>query len=115
VDLDDDQIPDLTWFGLDLGRPQWNDPGLRTLCYQLDASEDRADPAGSRLFFILNAHFEAQWVKLPTLEPSRGWSRIVDTSLASGDDFREPGREVPIEPPDHYIANPRSTVILLGG
>jgi glycogen operon protein len=113
VDLDDDHVPDLAWFGVDLGRPQWNDPNVRTLCYQLDANEDRSDPETHRLFFILNAHFESQWVKLPILEPGRGWSRIIDTSLASGEDFRAAGREVPIDPPDHYIANPRSTVVLL--
>ena len=113
-DLDDDRVPDLIWFGVDLGWPAWQDPDVRTLCYQLDAGEEPADPTGSRLLFILNAHWELQWVKLPALEAGRGWSRIIDTSLPSGEDFREAGHEVPIEPPDHYLANPRSTVILLG-
>ena len=53
-------------------------------------------------------------MKLPALEPGSAWSRIVDTSLPSGEDFRDAGQEVPIDPPDHYIANPRSTVVLLG-
>src|SRR5580765_326445 len=57
-DLDDDQVPDLTWFAPDLGRPQWDNPDVRTLCYQLDASEDGTDTDVTRLFFILNAHFE---------------------------------------------------------
>jgi isoamylase len=113
-DLDDDGVPDLTWFGVDLGWPPWHDPNARTLCAQLDASEDPADPTGTRLFFIYNAHWEVQWVKLPALEPGLAWSRLIDTSLARGEDFREAGREVPIDPPDHYIANPRSTVVLLG-
>lgn len=112
-DLDDDQVPDLTWFAPDLGRPQWQDARVQTLCYQLDASEDGPDPGVSRLFFILNAHFEPQWVRLPLLEPGRGWYRAIDTSLPSGEDFAEIGQETPIEPPDHYIANPRSTVVLL--
>jgi isoamylase len=112
LDLDADRVPDLEWFGPDLDRPRWNDPGLRTLCYQLDAAEGPGAVPGRRLFFILNGNFEAQWVKLPPV--SGGWSRIIDTSLPSGEDFREAGREVPIDPPDHYIANPRSTVVLLG-
>ena len=58
-------VPDLTWFAPDLGRPKWDDANVRTLCYQLDASEDGADLGVDRLFFILNAHFESQWVKLP--------------------------------------------------
>jgi isoamylase len=113
-DLDDDAVPELTWFGVDLGWPPWHDPNARTLCFQLDAGVLPPDPRATRLFFILNAHWELQWVKLPALEPGCGWSRIVDTSLPSGEDFREAGQEVPIDPPDHYIANPRSTVVLLG-
>jgi len=35
-------------------------------------------------------------------------------SLKSGEDFLDPGQEMPIGPPDHYLANPRSTVVLLG-
>src|SRR5262249_59181727 len=66
-DLDDDQVPDLAWFGLELDRPNWNDASLRTLCYQLDASEDGADLGVERLFFILNAHFDPPCVNLPPL------------------------------------------------
>ena len=113
-DLDDDQVPDLTWFAPDLGPPQWQDAGVRTLCYQLDASEEGSDVEVERLFFILNSNVEAQWVKLPSLESGHTWNRAIDTSLPRGADFAEPGQETLIDPPDHYIANPRSTVVLLG-
>ncbi|MBZ5515119.1 MAG: glycogen debranching protein GlgX [Acidobacteriia bacterium] len=112
-DLDADGIPDLTWFAPDGGEPRWGDETARTLCYQLDTSEDGAQLDVDRLFFILNAYFEPQWVKLPPLGPSRCWSRAIDTSLPSGADFADPGKEIPIDPPDHYIANPRTTVVLL--
>jgi glycogen operon protein len=112
-DLDADGIPDLTWYAPDGGEPRWQDENARTLCYQLDASEDGARMEVDRLFFILNAHFEPQWVKLPPLPPSRRWRRAIDTSLAVGADFAETGQEVPIDPPEYYIANPRSTVVLL--
>jgi hypothetical protein len=39
---------------------------------------------------------------------------VVDTSLPPGEDFAEAGREVPLDPPDRYIATSRSTVLLLG-
>jgi glycogen operon protein len=113
-DLDADRVPDLAWFAPDLGRPSWHDPNVRTLCYQLDASEEQSNVERARLFFALNAHFEPQWVRLPPLDAGARWYRIVDTSLPSGPDFMEPGREVPIDPSDHYIANPRNTVVLLG-
>jgi glycogen operon protein len=113
-DLDADRVPDLDWFAPDLGRPRWNDPDLRTLCYQLDASEEGPESTKVRLFFVLHAHFEPRGVKLPPLDPGQRWHRIIDTSLPAGQDLLEPGREVPLDPPDHYVANPRSTVVLVG-
>jgi len=78
-DLDDDQVKDLTWFAPDSGRPKWDDASLRTLCYQLDASEDGADLGVERLCFILNSHFDPQWVKLPPLGSGRVWHRAKST------------------------------------
>jgi glycogen operon protein len=112
-DLDADDVPDLTWFSADLGTPQWQDANARSLCFQLDASEDGFDLGVDRLFFVLNAQQDPQWIKLPPLESGGGWHRAIDTSLPAGEDFADPGREISLNPSDHYIANPRSTVVLL--
>jgi isoamylase len=112
-DLDADGIPDLEWFAPDGGQPRWQDKDARTLCYQLDSSDEGVQLDVDRLFFILNAHYESQWVTLPPPGPSRSWYRAIDTSLPSGADFAEPGMEIRIDPPDHYIINPRTTVVLL--
>jgi glycogen operon protein len=112
TDLDDDGVPDLKWFGLDGGDPRWNDTEARTLCVQLDSGPDRR-LAVKRLFFILNAHFQSQWVNLPPLGPALTWRRAIDTSLPAGQDFSEAGSEILLDPADHYIASPRSTVVLL--
>jgi hypothetical protein len=53
-------------------------------------------------------------VKLPPLEAGYQWHRMIDTNLPSGEDFMELGQEVRLDPQDHYLANPRSTVVLLG-
>jgi len=113
VDLDDDKVPDLSWFGLDLKPPHWTDANGRTLCYQLDASEDASNAGAQRLFFILNADAQTQWVDLPALDANASWYRAVDTSLPAGEDFAETGGEIVIDPSDHYIANGRSVVVLL--
>ena len=114
-DLDCDGVPDLTWFAPDGGPPVWDDPERRTLCYQLDASEDPSDPrAGRRLFLILHAGDQIGPVSLPKLDGPLAWHRLVDTSLAAGEDFLERGSEVHLEPADRYLVNPRSTVVLLG-
>jgi glycogen operon protein len=112
-DLDDDGLPDLTWYSTTLGTPDWQDPNARTVCVQLDASEDGTVRNTERLFFIFNGDYELQRVALPPLEAERHWYRSIDTSLAAGEDFVETGHEVEIEPVDHYLANPRSTVLLL--
>ena len=64
------------------------------------------------MFFILNGHYEPQWITLPQLGADRGWHRSIDTSLPSGEDFLEAGQEIEIDPADHYMVNPRSTVVL---
>ena len=113
ADLDDDSVPDLSWWAPDLGRPKWDDETARTLCVQLDASEDGIDAPVERLFFILNADVVSRWVTLPPLGARLRWHRAVDTSLPSGEDFAEAGHEILLNPSDHYIANSRSTVVLL--
>jgi glycogen operon protein len=113
-DLDADHIPDMAWFGNDLGRPNWEDPELRTLCYQLDGGEEESELGHYHLFFILNADFHLQFICLPEPGEGRKWYRVIDTSLKKGDDFLDTDREVLIDPPDHYLANPRSTVVLIG-
>ena len=112
-DLDDDGVDDLTWFAPDLGAPRWHDASSRTVCWQLDASEDGSALDVSRLFFVLNSSHEPQWVKLPSVQSGRAWHRAIDTGLPSGEDFAEPGQEIELNPPDHYIVKGRSTVLLL--
>jgi len=111
-DLDADGVPDLKWFGTDGSDPRWNNPEARTLCVQLDSGSDNG-LAVRRLFFILNAHFQTQRVALPSLGPSLTWHRAIDTSLPAGQDFSDPGTEVRLDPPDFYLVNARSTVVLL--
>jgi len=83
------------------------------VCEQLDASEDGSNVGVDRLFLIYNGDYQQQWVKLPQLADNRGWHRAVDTSLPSGDDFLDAGQEIALDPRDHYLVNPRSTVVLL--
>ena len=114
-DLDDDHIPDFSWFGTNGdGGLHWNDPEARTVCVQLDATTEHGELTGERLFFIYNAHFASQKVNLPPLDGGALWRRAIDTSLAAGADFAEDGKEIVLDPSDHYIANARSTVVLIG-
>jgi glycogen operon protein len=112
-DLDDDGVPDLTWFSPNLMTPAWQDANARTVCMQLDASEDGSKCAVQRLFFVFNGDYQPQQVELPRLPDGLAWHRALDTSLAGGDAFLDAGREVKIDPANHYLVNPRSTIVLL--
>jgi len=112
-DLHDDRLPALTWFGTDLGAPLWNDPDARTICVRLDGATAPSDAGDYLLFVIMNADPESQWVQLPAPRDGKRWRRVADTSLPAGTDVMDAGSEVPIDPADHYIASPRSTVILV--
>jgi glycogen operon protein len=113
-DLNANHIPDISWFGKDLGTPDWGDPECRTLCYRLDGSEESSEDGDYQLFLILNADYTPQSIRLPDLHVGKRWYRLIDTSLKSGEDFLDPGQEMPVDPSDRYPANPRSTVVLLG-
>jgi glycogen operon protein len=114
ADLDANNIPDLSWFGRDLQPPDWLDPELRTICLHLNGGEEQSDVGQYFLYMILNADFHMQSVKIPPVPNGTCWYRVVDTSLPPGEDFLETGHEIPLDPADRYLVNPRSTVVLLG-
>jgi hypothetical protein len=92
----------------------WGDPEARLLCYRLDGGETRSDLGEYYLFIILNEDFNLRRVDVPKLREGMSWRRVIDTSLPSGEDFLDGGKEVVLDPSDFYLANPRSTVLLLG-
>jgi glycogen operon protein len=112
-DLDADNIPDITWLGMDLGRLPWSDPELRTICCMLDGGETPSSEGKYLLFLILNGDWRAQKIRLPGPLGGRPWRRILDTSLPRGQEIADVGQEVVIDPPGFYLASPRSTILLL--
>ncbi len=78
----------------------------------LDGAEARSAAGDYQLFLVLNSDYRAQSVKLPILDGKK-WFRVIDTSLGNGEDFMGDGNEVMLDPPGIYMANPRSTVVLI--
>jgi len=114
ADCGSNDVPDLLWFCADRPEVPWADPEVRTLSYQLDGSEEPSELGDYRLFFILNGGHDLQRANVPPLDAKKKWYRVVDTSLPAGEDFKVPGREMLLDPCDHYLINPRSTVVLIG-
>jgi len=112
-DMDTDGVPDISWFDANLSNPQWDDGEARLLCYRLDGGEVPSDLGTYYLFIILNADFNQRRVAIPPVRDGMRWQRVIDTSLPSGNDFLETGKEIVLDPADFYLVNPRSTVLLL--
>jgi isoamylase len=114
LDLDADSIPDLSWYGTDRQPPNWHDSEVRAICMLLDGGEEQSRAGRYFLFLIYNADYRLQPVNIPPPPHATRWYRVVDTSLPAGEDFLATGEEILLNPADCYLANPRSTVVLLG-
>lgn len=112
-DLDADSVPEFSRFGTDLTQPQWDNPECRTICYRLDGGAVASAAGDYSLLIILNADHQLQPVQIPPADGAKRWYRAIDTSLASGEDCLDAGTEILLNPPDLYLVNPRSTVLLL--
>jgi isoamylase len=108
-----DSRPDIQWYGKDLDRPSWTDPEARTLAYQLDGAEADKGAGDYLVFVILNADWREQTVRIPEPGGTRTWRRVADTSLPDGQDFVDERQQAALDPADHYVVQPRSTVVLL--
>jgi glycogen operon protein len=96
----------ISWHGTKVGDPDWTGQS-RTLAFQLHSWQGRPD-----LLVLFNACWEWQKFSLPPHGGQWRWKRLVDTNLPEPHDIVEENDAVPLRPADHYIAAPRSTVIL---
>ena len=99
-------LRDVTWHGVRLEEPGWDDPMCSVLSFTVAAFADEAD-----LHVILNMYDLGLDFELPRLERRR-WARAIDTARPSPEDILEPGSEVPVEG-DRYHAWGRSVVVLI--
>jgi glycogen operon protein len=134
--------PQLRWFGPDGGAPRWDDAESRTVGLFIEPARrppglapvslgfppaapttaltaapatapSSAPPARYALFIIAHAGGALQSMALPAPPPGTHWHRVIDTSLPDGSDILAAADEVPIQPPDAYLMNERSVVVLL--
>ncbi|HWI40553.1 MAG TPA: hypothetical protein VNX25_03605, partial [Verrucomicrobiae bacterium] len=107
---DDGMVCDITWHGLDLSEPLWNDAATRTIGIQLFPEEGSGF---RRLFFILNADEQAKNVAVPKLEEGLCWYVVLDTSREDGSDFLPPGSRECTGRRSTFLAEARSTIVLI--
>jgi len=75
--------PQVTWHGVKLNQPEW-DGASHSLAMELAAAD------GEHVFVMLNAYWEPLDFELPPLAHGSRWARMIDTSLASPQDFSAP-------------------------
>jgi glycogen operon protein len=105
--------PDIAWFGPSLEPPAWNDPEARTIALLLNGAAEASAAGDYLLYLIANADARPQRVLIPAPPAGMEWFRVIDTSLPSGEDFLDAGREVPLGAAEAYVASPLSGAVLL--
>jgi glycogen operon protein len=99
-------IPDIAWHGVRPGEPPWHDPQARVLAVTIAGSErDEED-----LHAVFNMSDDTIDAPLPAIA-GRRWHLVLDTALASPQDIARPEEQTATEG-DHYVAQPRSVVVL---
>jgi glycogen operon protein len=99
-------LPDVTWHGERLNEPPWHDGDARLLAFTLAGVRAEEAP----LHIILNLSDAARTVAVPALA-GYVWRRAVDTAFASPQDIMRPEQQTAVDG-DHYLAQPRSVVVL---
>ncbi len=104
--VDESGEPDVSWHGIDLDTPLWNDPDARVLAYTLTATGDEE----ADLHVILNLSDRRVGMELPP--PRKGhWQLAIDTGLASAQDSAAQGGQIAVTG-SRYPARARSVIVL---
>ncbi len=101
-------MPDITWHGKELGRPEWDDPKSRILGFTLAGVEKGEEHIHAIINMDPERDFEA---KLPQLPGQGHWYRAVDTSLEPPDDIVRPEKQ-PVVDGFSYLVPARTIVVL---
>ena len=80
-------LPDVSWHGVKLNLPGWDDPNARVLAYTLGG--ERGDPD---LHVMLNMFWQPLDFQVPVV-PGRQWTKAIDTAAPSPQDIAGPGTE----------------------
>lgn len=98
--------PDITWHGIKLHTPLWNDPGARLLAFTLTATSDEEVD----LHVMLNLSDRKVSMEIPPAR-SGDWHLAIDTGLRSPQDSAPPGQQTTAAG-KKYPTQARSVVVL---
>jgi len=99
-------LPDISWHGMHLNEPLWNDPVARVLGFTLGATSDQE----ADIHVFLNMSEGEVPVELPRVK-GKGWCLAVDTYLPTPRDLVDPERQILYRKRRPYPARARSVVV----
>lgn len=100
-------LADITWHGIKINSPGWNDSQARVLAFTLGAFEkDQPD-----IHVMMNMYWEPVEFEIPDVQ-GRRWYKSIDTAMPSPRDIIEKGKELLITDGNFKVL-PRSIVILI--
>jgi glycogen operon protein len=98
-------FPDVTWHGIKLNEPLWNNPGAQILAYTLGRQREREED----LHIVFNMSDQGVEMPLPSLS-GRTWHRAIDTGQPSSGDIFEPSDQPRIKE-SFYRVSSHSVVV----
>ncbi len=98
-------IPDVSWHGLKLNQPQWDDPQAQFLAFTLCAVQH----SDAHLHIMINMSSESIKTSLPT-HSHRTWYPAINTALISPRDIIPPSQQTPYRGSTLSVAG-RSVVV----
>lgn len=104
--LNESGVKDISWHGVQLDTPGWDDPNGRTLAFTLGGINKEAD-----IHIMMNMYWEALEFEIPIIK-NKKWSQVIDTYQPSPNDIASPGQEIVVEE-NHYLVQERSVVVLM--
>ena len=66
------------------------------------------------IYVAMNTYWDGLYYELPLLSEGRNWYLAVNTSMPSGEDIFEIGKEPILTEQGRFLVGGRSTVILVG-
>ncbi len=108
-DLSGDGIPDITWHGTEVYKPDWSSKS-RSIAFMINGRDfvDEETPNDNDIYVALNSYWEPLWFELPKL-PNKKWYRIVDTYKDTGE---AQFKEVELKS-SKYLVMDRSCIVLI--
>lgn len=107
-------FPDISFHGTQAWKPDYSDSS-KCLAFMLDGAHAKNGTIKDDMIYVaMNTYWDALYYELPVLSAGRNWYLAVNTSMPSGEDIFEIGKEPILSEQGRFLVGGRATVILVG-